>query len=202
MRSKAGTRFDWAHPDQQTASLREETLSCRTEWSGRVFSVETQRISLPDQSIHDREMVRHSGGSCILPLDDEGNCYLVSQFRIPYAEITVEAPAGKLDEGEDPRLCAIRELKEETGFTAKTVTDLGQIYPSPGYVDEVLSLYLARGLTRGEQSLDDGEFLQVIRVPFEEAVEAALSGELRDAKTVVALLKADALLRQRTEDND
>ncbi len=145
-----------------------------------------------------REVVHHPGGVSILPVDDQGYAYLVRQFRYPIQRHLIEIPAGKLEKGEDPRECAIRELGEETGFTAGELIDMGRINSTPGFCNEVLYLYLALDLQRGEQHLDPHEYLDVQRVPLSELVEKALSGELEDGKTVIGVLRAANILKNRS----
>ncbi|MBQ8337649.1 MAG: NUDIX hydrolase, partial [Oscillospiraceae bacterium] len=142
-----------------------------------------------------REVVYHNGGVCVLPLTDSGEVIFVKQFRYPYKEEVLELPAGKLNLGEDPFESAVRELKEETGAEAKKYTPLGRLYPSPGYCGEIITMYLAEELSFGEQNLDEDEFLDTVKIPFEKAVEMVLAGEIPDAKTQTALLKAKLMLK-------
>ncbi|MCQ2516315.1 MAG: NUDIX hydrolase [Saccharofermentans sp.] len=145
---------------------------------------------MSDGRLAKREIVKHNGGACILPVDDELNCYMVRQFRSPFECIMLEAPAGKLEIGEDPKVCAIRELHEETGFEAADVVDLGCMVASPGYDSEVIGLYMATGLKQLGQKLDDGEFLNVEKIPLKELLLMVETGEIRDAKTQLCILKA------------
>ena len=118
---------------------------------------------------------------------------MVSQFRYPYGEVLRELPAGKLEYGEDPAQAAIRELREETGAVAGTFQPLGELYPSPGYCGEIIRMYLARDLSFGDTDPDEDEFLGLERVPFSQLVEQVLSGEIKDAKTIAAVLKVKLL---------
>ena len=174
--------------------LTEKTLSSEMIFDGRVIHVHRDAIQLPNGETAIREVVDHHGGVCILALDDENRALIVSQFRYPYKEVVREVPAGKLERGEDPREAAIRELKEETGAVAGDFRFLGELYPSPGYCGEIIRMYLARELTFGETKLDEDEFLNLERVPFGELVEQVLSGEIKDAKTIAAVLKGKLLL--------
>ena len=169
--------------------LYEKTVNRRIAFEGRVFQVEVKDVELFDGSVSNREVVLHNGGATIVALDDDMNVYLVRQFRSPYEKVILETPAGKLEKGEDPRACAIRELKEETGMEAKTVIDLGKMYATPGYCSEIIHLYLAQGLSDGEGNPDDGEFLQLVKIPLKKALEMIDSNEISDAKTMVALMK-------------
>ena len=119
---------------------------------------------------------------------------MVRQFRYPFGRVITELPAGKLERGEDHRVCALRELEEETGYTPATLTYMGALLSSPGFTDEVLHMYLARGLKPGECHPDEDEFLERDRVPFGELVKEVMDGTIQDAKTVAAVLKAKVLL--------
>ena len=169
--------------------LVEKTISSETLFNGRVFDVQVKQVELYDGSAARREIVVHNGGATIVALDEDMNIYLVRQFRSPFEKILYETPAGKLEKNEDPKVCAIRELKEETGMSADKVEDLGFMYATPGYCAEIIHMYLATGLHRGEGNPDDGEFLQVIRIPLKQAVEMIERNEISDAKTSVAILK-------------
>lgn len=174
----------------------EKTLQTKRVYEGKIINLRVDTVSLPNGGTSLREIVEHPGGVGVLPLDGEGYVHLVRQFRKPYEEELLEIPAGKRDnKQEEPLTCGIRELREETGFTAGEMTDLGVLYPSVGYADEVLHIFLARNLTQGDTDPDEDEFVDVVKLPFSKAVDMAVSGELRDAKTVAALLKADYLLR-------
>ncbi|MBD5149715.1 MAG: NUDIX hydrolase [Oscillibacter sp.] len=174
--------------------LTEKTLSSEKIYDGHILHVRRDTIELPDGSRGYREVVDHQGGVCVLALDDENRVLVVSQYRYPYEKVLREIPAGKLEYGEDPAQAAIRELKEETGAVAGDFRPLGELYPSPGYCGEVIRMYLARELTFGETHLDKDEFLNLERVPFDRLVEEILSGEIRDAKTIAAVLKGKLLL--------
>ena len=174
--------------------LTEKTLSSEKIFDGHILHVRRDTIELPDGSKGYREVVDHPGGVCVLALDDENRVLMVSQYRYPYEKVLREIPAGKLEYGEDPAQAAIRELKEETGAVAGDFRPLGELYPSPGYCGEVIRMYLARDLTFGETHLDKDEFLNLERVPFDRLVEEILSGEIRDAKTIAAVLKGKLLL--------
>lgn len=166
---------------------KEKTLSSQLIYNGNILQLYRDDVELEDGKTSKREYVRHSGGACVLAVDDEENIFLVSQFRYPYGAETIEIPAGKREKGEDPFVCAVRELEEETGLVAEKYELMASVYPTPAYTDEILYLYLATGLTKKTAHLDEGEFLGVIKVPFEKAYQMALSGEIHDSKTLVAI---------------
>lgn len=174
--------------------LTEKRISGETVFDGKIMHVRRDIVELSDGSEAFREVVDHSGGVCVLALDDENRVLTVRQFRYPFERVLQEIPAGKLERGEDPDAAAARELREETGAVAGRMERLGEIYPTPAYCGEIIRMYLARDLVFGENDLDEGEFLDVERVPFDELVQKVLEGEIRDAKTVAAVLKAKVLL--------
>ena len=139
-------------------------------------------------------MVRHPGGVCIVALTENNDVYFVKQFRYPHAKVLLEIPAGKLEWGESHLECGKRELHEETGCTADEFTYLGCLYPTPAYDSEIIHMYLAKGLHKDKQKLDDDEFLEVYTIPLDKAVEMVMNNEIEDAKTQLALLKAARLL--------
>ncbi len=195
---EADNRFEGPEPfpvieqplgEQYVDDPSEEIIHKERKFTGRVFAAEILDVRLQDGSYGKREIVRHNGGAAVVALDDEMNVYVVRQFRTPFEQVLVEIPAGKLEVGEIPRDCAIRELREETGLRATAVEDLGCIFPSPGYCAESLYLFLATGLTQHDQNLDPGEFVSVEKVPLKVLLEKIDEGKIRDAKTVVALLK-------------
>lgn len=173
--------------------LIENTL-CRDEkFQGKIFSVHVDQVTLPNGKTASREVVEHCDGVAVLPIDSAGNVLMVRQYRYVFAKPLLEIPAGKLDAGEDPAAGALRELREETGAVPETFLSLGRILPSPGCFSETLHLYLAQGLRMEDQQLDADEFLNVERVPFAEALQRCMDGDLEDAKTVAAILKAKLL---------
>lgn len=174
--------------------LTEKTISRKEQYSGPLFSVHTDKILLPDGRTSYREVVEHVDGVAVLALDERNNVLTVTQYRYVFGRTLLEIPAGKLDPGEDPVTGALRELKEETGAVPDTFLPLGRILPAPGCYSETLHLFLAKGLHMEEQCLDPGEFLTVERIPFDEMVHRCLNGEIEDAKTVAAVLKAKVQL--------
>ncbi len=175
----------------QDEKLRERLDARTAVHHGRVIDLEKWDITLPNGKPAARDVLIHKGASAVVPVDDEGYVYLVRQFRTPLQRVLTEVPAGKLDSvNEDHLVAAKRELHEETGFTAAKWTHLVDLATTPGFCTEIISLYLAEGLTRGETDFDDDEFLDLVRMPFDEAVRTALTGGFEDAKTIAALLLA------------
>lgn len=175
--------------------LTERMESSQTIFEGHIVKLTVDQVRLPDGKEAQREVVFHPGGVAVLALDGEERVYLVRQYRYPIRQLLLELPAGKLDHGqEDPIEGARRELAEETGLEAEEWTYLGHILASPGFCTEDLHMYLARGLTRKEQHLDEDEFLDVVIMPFSELVGQVMDGTITDAKTVAAALKAKVLL--------
>lgn len=178
--------------------LTEKTINSKLLHQGRIISLREDTVELENGHIAKREVVHHNGGVCIAALDTDANVYFVRQFRYPYKAVLLELPAGKREGEEDPLVCGRRELKEETGITAATYTSLGTLYPTPGYVDEVIHMYAATDLTFTTQNLDDDEFLLIQKMPIEQAVNMVLSNQIPDAKTQTALLKIKLLMDNGT----
>ena len=170
--------------------LFEKTIDKKTVFEGKVFDVEIKKITTPEGKESFREIVIHHGGACILPIDDEGNCYLVKQFRSPFETIMLEAPAGKIEEGEDPLTCAAREITEETGHIAGNIESVGAIAATPGYCSEIISLFIGTGLEYKGGTPDENEYISTVKMPLKEAVEMEDSGTIKDAKTMALLYKA------------
>ena len=176
--------------------LKEKELSREYFFKGKIINARVDIALLPNGKTASREVVEHPGGVCVLPLDSNGDVLLVEQYRYPYSEVILEIPAGKRDRGtaEEPLECGIRELKEEIGATAENYRFLGQLYPSPGFCNEVIFMYLATGLAFGDTNPDEDEFLNIKRIPLDTVVEMVMSGEIKDAKTQAAVLKTKYLL--------
>lgn len=176
--------------------LEEKTLSSEQKFDGRIIKLYVDKVELEDGRAATREVIRHPGGVCVLPLDENGNVLFVKQFRYPHGNVLLEIPAGKLEYGEKHYDCGLRELKEETGCTCDSYDYLGSLIPTPAYDSEVIHMYLARGLHAGAQKLDAGEFLDIERIPLEKAVEMVMNNEIADSKTQIAILKTKLLLEK------
>ncbi len=176
--------------------LDEKTLSSELAYQAKIFRVTKDTAQLENGAEVRRDVVHHSGGVCVVPLTDKNTVLMVKQYRYPMHEITLEIPAGKLEAGEDPSECGLRELREEAGRTCGKYTSLGKLYPTPAYDTEIIYMYLAEELSEPEeQNLDEGEFLDVTEIPLEEAVQMVMDGKIPDAKTQLALLKTWFILK-------
>lgn len=175
---------------RDTEKLVEQKISSKEVFNGRLLHVFLDEARLPDGSTSTREWIKHPGASAVLPVFENGDVMLVRQFRYPMAQIFFEVPAGKLDPEETPDTTAVRELQEEAGLICSQYHYIGHFYPSIGYTDEVIHLYVAWGISESEQQVDDDEFLLKQRLPFREALEMVNSGEISDGKTMITILKA------------
>lgn len=178
-------------------NLKEKQLSRECMFKGKIITVYKDEALLPDGKTATREVIAHNGGVCVLPINENNEVFLVEQFRYPYNEVIEEIPAGKRDSlDEEPLATAKRELKEEIGATAKNYTFLGELYPTPGYCGEIIYMYLATDLSFGKACPDPDEFLNVKKYTFDEVIKKVLSGEIKDAKTQTAVLKAAQILKK------
>ena len=170
------------------AQLREETLISDQVYRGAFLDVRRDQIRLPDGGHAQREYIVHPGAVMVVPLLDDGRLVVERQWRYPLARVMLEFPAGKLEPGEHPLHCAIRELIEETGYRATEWARDGVLHNAIAYSNEAIEVWFARGLTLGERALDAGEFLEVGDASLEELDELARRGELTDAKTLIGML--------------
>ena len=175
-------------------NFEEKTLSTEHIFDGRVIKVRVENVELPDGNTSIRELIAHPGGVGVIAVDENRQVFMVSQYRIAARSMMLEIPAGKLEYGENPLECGKRELIEETGYKAEEFTHLGAYYATPGYCEEVLNIYLARGLSFVGQHLDEGEFLNVKKDDLDELYRMVMDNEIHDAKTAIAILKAKAVL--------
>ncbi|WP_253201055.1 NUDIX domain-containing protein [Collinsella sp. zg1085] len=188
------------HPND--AQLHERTLSEEQAWRGNFLDVRSVRAELPNGHIATRDIVRHPGAAAVVALTSAGKIVLVRQYRTALDRVTVEIPAGKLDPGEDPQVCAERELLEETGFKAGEMRYLTTIAPACGYTDELIHIFMATHLSFAGATPDEDEFVNVDLVPLSELIDAVLDGKIEDAKTIVGALACDAIAHRLSQDMD
>ena len=171
-------------------------LKRTTVFDGRVVHLTVDRVELPNGRTAELEVISHPGAAAMVPLSEEGEVFLVRQYRYATGSWLLEVPAGKLDPGEEPEVCAAREVEEEIGYRASELIPLGWIWTTPGFTDEKIWLYLARGLEPSEQKLETDEILTVESMPLAEAVAKVHAGEICDGKSICALLRAENYLRE------
>lgn len=174
--------------------LYEKTLDSLVIHEGKIVTLTKDTVELENGEKALREVVHHHGGVCIVPINENDEILFVKQFRYPFKDILLEIPAGKLEKDEDHYECGKRELLEETGATASEFTYIGVMYPTTGYVTEKIHMYYAKGLTFTQQKLDDDEFLDIVKIPFDKAIEMIMSNEIPDAKSQIAILKTAKIL--------
>ena len=163
-------------------------LKSKILYKGKVFDHQVDEIEYESGNKGIREIAIHPGGAVIVPIKDDGKIILVNQFRYPFQKTLIELPAGKLDKDEDPLVCATRELEEETGYKAKEIKKLGEIYTAPGYCTEILHIYSAKGLVAGNHNREEGEHgMEILELTINEIEEMIIKGEIKDAKTIVGI---------------
>jgi len=175
-----------------------ERLEQRPIYQGRVVNLSVDRVRLPNGRVSELEVIRHPGAVAVVPLTAEGEVLLVRQYRYAVDQWLLEVPAGKLDPGEAPESCAVREVEEEVGVRAGRLVPLGWIWTTPGFTDEKIWLFLARDLQPGRQDLESDEVLSVVSVPLAEALAKVERGEICDGKSICALLLARPFLEDRS----
>ncbi|MBE7026619.1 MAG: NUDIX hydrolase [Ruminococcaceae bacterium] len=179
---------------------KEKLVKSESIFEGRVIRVKLDTVEVVQNgNITTRELVEHPGGVAIVAINDEGKICLVRQYRRPFDEIMLEIPAGKLEWGEDHRECGIRELREETGYSAKEFVYLGEFYVTPGFCNEKIHIYLATELVLGEKDLDENEFTESCEYTFDELVDMIMNNEIKDAKTVIGIMKAREYLNRKNK---
>lgn len=178
--------------------FEEKTLSSKTIYDGKIISLRLEEVELPDGNRAKRELVQHPGAVALIPITSEGNLILVKQFRKSLNRTLVEIPAGRIEIGEDPRVTAIRELEEETGYGAGKVTYIQSFATSPGFANEIIHLYLAEDLYEIENPAagDEDEFIELLEVTINEAEQLVASGDIYDAKTAFAVIYAKHQLKK------
>ena len=182
------------------SELREIPFEKESIYEGRILHVEKWQVTCPNGHAAPREIVVHKGAAAVVPVYEDGTTLLVRQHRVSVDRVTLEIPAGKLDSAdEDPLECAIRELREETGLKAQSMTLLTSVLTTPGFCTEKIGIYLAQGLTEGDMHLDEDEFLGVVRMPLQEAIDMIMRGDIRDGKTICGLLLARDVIAAQKE---
>lgn len=167
--------------------LIETKIEGENLYDGKILRLERDKVLLENGNTAYREVVRHNGGACIVPVTKDNEILFVKQYRYPFSKVIMELPAGKLEINEQPEVCAKRELREETGAIGE-VEYLTEIYPTPGYSSEIIYIYAAINVEIGSLSLDEDEFIDVVKVDINSALEMVKNGEIRDAKTIVGIL--------------
>lgn len=169
-------------------TIEEKTMKTERIYEGRIVNLRVDTVELPDKKYCKREIVEHPGAVGIIPITSDKKIILVKQFRKPVEEVLLEIPAGKIEAKEEPSKCAIRELEEETGFTANKVKKLLEFYTTPGFSDEIMHIYLAEDLIEGNANPDEDEYIEIVEMSIEEVLEKIRLGEIKDGKTIVAIL--------------
>lgn len=173
----------------------EKTIEEKHIYKGNVINVSMQTVILPNGKEATRDIVKHPGAAVIIAISANHEIYLVEQYRKPIDRITLEIPAGKLDEGEEPIECASRELKEETGLESKRIKHIASIHSTPGFSNEILHMFVATELTEGNSNADEDEFISSVKIPIEKTIKMILDGEITDSKTIVGILLADKIIK-------
>ncbi|MBO5859978.1 MAG: NUDIX hydrolase [Clostridia bacterium] len=176
--------------------LFEKTIEKNYVYEGRIINVRNDKAENPDGSPCTREVVEHNGGVCVAPLTADNELIFVRQFRYPYSEVVLELPAGKLEKGEDDGKAGMRELEEETGHLADEFHKIGVFYPTPGYCGEIIHLYVAWNLKETQAHPDEDEFLEVEKIPLDEAVDMVMRGEIPDGKTQTLVMRVAEMKRR------
>ncbi|MFZ5988589.1 MAG: NUDIX domain-containing protein [Bacillota bacterium] len=176
-------------------NYEEKTLSRKHIYKGNIIGVENLTVQLPNGKEASRDLVTHPGASVIIPISSNGELYMVRQYRKPIDREFLEIPAGKLDEGEDPMVCAHRELKEETGLETKSMKHILDIHSAPGFCNEVLHMYVATDLYEGEACADEDEFISSEKIPVKKLLDMVINREITDAKSIIGILLADKIIK-------
>lgn len=179
------------------SDLTDKVLDSNMIYRGSVINLRVDTVKFPNGRTGKREVVEHSGAVAIIPVNQDGQLFLVRQYRHAVGKSLLEIPAGRIEPGEDLESSARRELLEETGCEAKELVRLCSFFSTPGFTSEELHIFFASGLTLLEQNLDEDEFVEVLQVPWEKAIKMIWSGEICDAKSVAGILAADSYIKNR-----
>ncbi|MGI6777997.1 MAG: NUDIX domain-containing protein [Acetivibrionales bacterium] len=174
----------------------EKTISKKKIFQGKILDLELHTVALPNGKESTREIVLHPGAAVVIPISENGELYMVRQYRKPLEKVMLELPAGKLDPGEAPIECAKRELKEETGLEARVIEHIVSVYSTPGFSNEVLHMFIAKGLEQGDACADEDEFISTEKISIGKLIEKVLDKEITDAKTIIGILLADKIIKQ------
>lgn len=173
----------------------EKTISSKSIYKGSIIDLDVLKVILPNGKEATRDIISHPGASVVVPLSENGEVYMVRQFRKPLEAVSLEIPAGKLDYGEAPKKCAIRELEEETGLIADNMKHVISIHSTPGFCNEVLHLFVATGLKEGKANPDEDEFISSEKIKVDTLVDMVLKHEITDAKSIIGILLAEKILK-------
>ncbi len=168
--------------------LKEKLIKIETIYEGKIFDVQQRLIKLPDGRETVYDIVKNPNACAVVPMDDEGNVIMVRQYRQSAGKVLLEIPAGKIDEGENPDKCAVRELQEETGYIAGNIEKVVDMRVSPGFSTEIIYIYKAYNLTQGETNFDEDEFIETEKIPLEDMYQRVIKGEIEDGKTICGIL--------------
>ena len=174
--------------------VEEKTISSDRIYTGKVISLKVDTVEIENKRKQKREIVEHQGAVAIVALTDDDKVVLIKQFRKPIEQVIWEIPAGKLEIGENPKDCAIRELKEETGYSAKNIKLIHKFYPSVGFSNQKIYIFLATGLNKGEPEFDEDEIIEKYEIDINEARNMVINNEIEDAKTAIGILLAKELI--------
>ncbi len=173
----------------------EKTIKTERKYDGNIIDVDLVTVELPNGKEATRDVVLHKGASVVVPISDDGEIYMVRQFRKPIESVSLEIPAGKLDPGEEPRVCAERELKEETGLISDNIKHVLSMHTTPGFSNEVLHMYVATDLKEDEASPDEDEFISTEKIKIDKLIEMVMSHEITDSKSIIGILLADKIVK-------
>ena len=176
------------------SELKESTISSKQVYEGSFLDVRKDIVNLPDGNTSTREWINHPGAACIIPVLSDGRLALIKQYRYPVKSIMIELPAGKLDAGEDPEECAVRELEEEIGYSAGKLTFVSKIHPAIGFANEEMWIFLAENLIKSQKNTDNDEFVELIPTSIKDSVKMVWNGTITDVKTIIGILWAERLL--------
>lgn len=168
-------------------NFEEKTIRSQDIFSGRIVKLKVDTVRLPDGRESTREIIEHAGAVAIVALNKEGQIIMVRQYRKPVEQVLLEIPAGTMEKGEDPLLCAQRELREETGYTAGNWEKILSYYSAPGFTDEQLHLYMATDLSDGDTQPDEDEFVETAILPLEKAYQLIFDGQIIDGKSIIGI---------------